>query len=89
MILCNGCLCELRDGTLPLCEGCYSLLLSLPPNDRFARVAEISRSIREQEFQDSVIFEFGRFIDVLDDARRGSNEESPDWWRDGPKDSDD
>lgn len=89
MTLCNGCLCEIREGTLPLCEGCYSQLLSLPVNERFSRVAEISKAIMEQDFQDSLLFEFGRFVDVLDDARRGSNEESPDWWKDGPKDNED
>lgn len=88
MTLCQGCLCELKDGILPLCEGCYSQVLSLPLNDRFARIAEISKAMREQEFQDSLVFEFGRFVDVLDDARRGPNRDSQDWWKDGPDDND-
>lgn len=81
MRLCHGCLCELQSGSLPLCEGCYSEILTLSINDRTARIAEIMKAMQSQSFHDSIVSELARFVDVLQEANTESKTESREWWQ--------
>lgn len=63
--LCQACLSELGISTspIPLCEGCYKELLSLPLEQRMARIAAMR--------QNSILAEFvDRLSDALDDSAR-------------------
>ena len=52
---CQSCLCEIRPGKLPLCEGCYDELLALPQEVRMARIAELRKNEMLGDLVDNLI----------------------------------